>query len=62
MEELERLSNMLKEKIIYGEQLIDQLEPVEELDGVKKLQRKIRQEVDFLKRVSLLSSYLHWKK
>lgn len=57
MEELERLSNMLREKIMYGEQLIDQLEPLEEIDGVKKLQRKIRQEIDFLKRLQKTNKF-----
>lgn len=48
---IEELLLMLDEKIIYGEDLIHQLQCVENVEGVLKLQRKIYQEVDFLKRV-----------
>lgn len=44
---------ILEEKIDYGYELIQHLAPLQEIDGIMKLQRKIRQEVDFLKRVSI---------
>lgn len=49
----EDLLLMLDEKIKYGEDLIQKLQCIEDVDGVLKLQRKICQEVDFLKRVSI---------
>lgn len=51
---LEDLRNMLEEKIIFGLELIAQLKKIENLDGGLKLQRKIRQEIYFLKRVNIL--------
>ncbi|CAG9795305.1 unnamed protein product [Diatraea saccharalis] len=45
------LLSMLKEKINFGEDLMLRLEVVKKIDGVSKLQRKIRQEVEFLKRL-----------
>lgn len=48
---IEELLLMLDEKIIYGEDLIQQLQYAENVEGVLKLQRKIYQEVDFLKRL-----------
>lgn len=48
----EELLCMLKEKIKFGENLMLQLQPVQDLDGVMKLQRKIRQEIEFLKKVN----------
>lgn len=41
----------VEEKIGLGEELISQLEPIVGIDGVMKLQRKIRQEIEFLKRL-----------
>lgn len=49
----EDLMQMLGEKIKYGENLMLQLQPIINIDGVMKLQRKIRQEIEFLKRVSI---------
>lgn len=50
---LEDLLAMLDEKIKFGENLMLQLQAIPEIDGVMKLQRKIRQEVEFLKKVSV---------
>lgn len=47
----EDLMLMLVEKIQFGENLMIQLQPIINIDGVMKLQRKIRQEIEFLKRV-----------
>ncbi|XP_039749935.1 UPF0415 protein C7orf25 homolog [Pararge aegeria] len=47
----EELLKMLDDKIKNGESLIEQLLDKQDLDGVLKLQRKIRQETDFLKRI-----------
>ncbi|XP_026755311.2 UPF0415 protein C7orf25 homolog [Galleria mellonella] len=47
----EDLLAMLDEKIKFGENLITQLQSVQHLDGVMKLQRKIRQEIEFLKKL-----------
>ncbi|CAK1598556.1 unnamed protein product [Parnassius mnemosyne] len=47
----EELMTMLNEKIKYGFELIAQIKQIEELDGALKLQRKIRQEIEFLKRL-----------
>ena len=51
METSEELLTLLNEKVAFGENLILQLEALNEIDGVMKLQRKIRQEVEFLKKV-----------
>ncbi|KAM3960996.1 UPF0415 protein C7orf25 homolog [Aphomia sociella] len=42
---------LLDEKIKIGENLITELQLVQHIDGVMKLQRKIRQEVQFLKKL-----------
>ncbi|XP_028156789.1 UPF0415 protein C7orf25 homolog [Ostrinia nubilalis] len=47
----EELMCMLEEKIKFGDDLMVQLESVQNIDGVMKLQRKIRQEIIFLKRL-----------
>lgn len=51
METSQELISMVNEKVSYGKSLIDKLESVNEIDGVMKLQRKIRQEIEFLKKV-----------
>lgn len=51
METSEELLSLLNDKVAFGENLIVQLEVLTEIDGVMKLQRKIRQEVEFLKKV-----------
>ncbi|CAB3236756.1 unnamed protein product [Arctia plantaginis] len=51
METSEELISMVNEKVNYGKSLIDKLEPINEIDGVMKLQRKIRQEIEFLKKL-----------
>lgn len=51
METVSSLLSMLNEKVNFGENLIIKLEPVNHIDGVMKLQRKIRQEVEFLKKL-----------
>ncbi|XP_038223121.1 UPF0415 protein C7orf25 homolog [Zerene cesonia] len=47
----EELLSMLDDKINYGDLLIERLQVIQNLDGVAKLQRKIRQEIDFLSRL-----------
>lgn len=47
----EELLKMLDEKIKSGESFIDRLLDKQDIDGASKLQRKIRQETEFLKRV-----------
>lgn len=54
MEDREELLSKLDERIKFGDELIVQLQEVQNIDGVPKLQRKIRQEVEFLKRVRSL--------
>ncbi|XP_075971429.1 UPF0415 protein C7orf25 homolog [Anticarsia gemmatalis] len=47
----EELMSMLNDKVNLGEELVVKLESVDEIDGVMKLQRKIRQEIEFLKKL-----------
>lgn len=54
----EDLMLMLVEKIQFGENLMIQLQPIINIDGVMKLQRKIRQEIEFLKRVIYFVLYV----
>ena len=50
---LENVIEMAQEKILLGEHLINELKPYEEsVDGIKKIQRKINQELKFLKKVT----------
>lgn len=51
MDSSDDIMSKVEEKIIFGEELMSQLEPIMEIDGVMKLQRKIRQEIEFLRRV-----------
>lgn len=48
---LEELLSMLDEKIKFGTGLGEKLQGILDVDGMMKLQRKIRQEIQFLKRV-----------
>lgn len=48
---IEELLSVLEDKIKFGEDLMLQLQPIEDIDGVTKLQRKIRQEIQFLRRL-----------
>lgn len=52
----EELLFKLDEKIVYGEKLVEQLNNLQDIEGIFKLKRKILQEVDFLKRVG---TYTH---
>lgn len=54
METSEELLCLLNEKVAFGENLIVQLEALNEIDGVMKLQRKIKQEIEFLRKVKTL--------
>lgn len=54
----EDLMCMVEEKIKFGDELMVQLQSVKNIDGVMKLQRKIRQEIEFLKRVFTSVTYL----
>lgn len=47
----QELLNLFVEKIDWGSQMIEKLKPLEKVDGVDKLIRKIQQEVKFLKKV-----------
>ncbi|XP_028028910.1 UPF0415 protein C7orf25 homolog [Bombyx mandarina] len=47
----EDLVEVVKDKIKFGENLIIQLQPIQHVEGVMKLQRKIKQEIEFLKRL-----------
>lgn len=54
----EELLFKLDEKIVYGEKLVEQLNNLQDIEGIFKLRRKILQEVDFLKRVGS-GTYAH---
>ncbi|XP_045446776.1 UPF0415 protein C7orf25 homolog [Melitaea cinxia] len=47
----EELLFKLDEKIAYGEKLVEQLNNLQDIEGIFKLRRKILQEVDFLKKL-----------
>ncbi|XP_050669969.1 UPF0415 protein C7orf25 homolog isoform X2 [Leptidea sinapis] len=47
----ESISVMINEKLHYGESLISKLQEIRNTEGVTKLQRKIKQELDFLRRL-----------
>ncbi|KAJ8733463.1 hypothetical protein PYW08_001761 [Mythimna loreyi] len=51
METSEELLSLLNEKVAFGENLIVRLEGLNDIDGVMKLQRKIRQEIEFLRKL-----------
>lgn len=45
------LIDLAAEKITFGEELIKSLGAFNEIDGIQKLQRKIKQELKFLQKV-----------
>lgn len=45
------LEALVAEKIVFGETLINSLLRFNAIDGVQKLQRKIKQELNFLRKV-----------
>lgn len=45
------LINLVQEKIDFGDKLLHSLEKFKDVDGKQKLQRKITQEIKFLKKV-----------
>ncbi|KAF9417798.1 hypothetical protein HW555_005212 [Spodoptera exigua] len=47
----EELMLLVNDKITLGENLVVKLEPLNEIDGVTKLQRKIKQEIEFLQKL-----------
>lgn len=51
MDNLEGLITLLNEKVDFGDNLVLKLEAIKDVDGVKKLQRKIKQETEFLRKV-----------
>jgi hypothetical protein len=51
-EETLKLRELVVEKIAFGEKLINSIEKYKSLEGIQKLQRKISQELNFLKQVS----------
>ncbi|KOB76904.1 Uncharacterized protein OBRU01_04710 [Operophtera brumata] len=60
MGDREELLSKLDERIKFGNELIAQLNDVQDIDGVPKLQRKIRQEVEFLKKLKT-SGKVKWE-
>ncbi|XP_053698255.1 UPF0415 protein C7orf25 homolog [Sabethes cyaneus] len=48
---LEELTDLAQEKIVLGEQLLKDLEKLESVDGVRKISKKINQELKFLNKV-----------
>ncbi|XP_026737447.1 UPF0415 protein C7orf25 homolog [Trichoplusia ni] len=51
MDNPEDLIALLNEKVIFGDSLVLKLETIKDVDGVKKLQRKIKQETEFLRKL-----------
>lgn len=51
------LRELVAEKIEFGENLLKSLTTFEQLDGIQKLRRKIRQEVNFLRKVRISTSF-----
>lgn len=49
--EVEKLIELAEEKVNLGNDLVNNLKNLENIDGIKKLQRKIIQEVKFLEKV-----------
>jgi len=49
---MEDNNKMIEEKVKLAEDLIKKLEPVSNVDGVSKLEKKIRQEIKFLQKIS----------
>lgn len=47
------LRQLVLEKINFGEELINQAATYETLEGIQKLQRKIKQELKFLEKVDI---------
>lgn len=62
MENQAELISKLDDSIKFGDNLIVRLQEMQNIDGVPKLQRKIRQEVEFLRRVRdfTLSLTIYW--
>lgn len=58
----EELLFKLDEKIAYGEKLVEQLNNLQDIEGIFKLRRKILQEVDFLKKVGMSVNISVWYK
>jgi hypothetical protein len=50
-EETLKLRELVVEKIAFGEKLINSIEKYKSLEGIQKLQRKISQELNFLKQI-----------
>lgn len=48
----DELNKLLLEKLHFGESLIEEISQFSNLDGISKLQRKINQELKFLKKVN----------
>lgn len=51
MEHDPNLLNLIKEKIQFGQDLLESLAKYKEIDGIQKLSRKINQELNFLRKV-----------
>jgi hypothetical protein len=52
METHDNLIKCFDEKIKWGWDMIEELKPMEKVEGVDKLVRKIQQEIKFLKKVN----------
>lgn len=52
MESVPNLIELIKEKVIFGQNLLESLTKFKEVDGIQKLGRKINQELSFLNKVN----------
>lgn len=51
MENDPNLTELIQEKITFGQNLVDSLQTYNCIDGIQKLGRKINQELNFLRKV-----------
>lgn len=52
------LRELVLEKIAFGENLIQKIDQYMALDGIQKLKRKIKQELNFLGQVNSMHTFL----
>lgn len=54
------LKSLVEEKLKWGDKLLEDLSEYKNLEGIQKLEKKIKQELKFLRKVRLsISIYLH---
>lgn len=51
-ESVENVSELLKEKLSIGNELLINLNSLQHICGIDKLKRKVKKEIDFLQKVS----------